>query len=587
MPSIKSIYFVGLFLINTFCFSGVLDVLDGSKCSNLYVFNKNLIYNGSVNRLLCAYKEGAERSIAFTDISKLELDDMLRNNVNLVYFAPQFDLSDSSSERNSKTQQLLSYLDAYGMSAWVDVLGVNLYPVKASDASVINDMSTAQAWMDAVATLDDDASKNLLDLARVWDIRLELILQKRISAWGNFFCEASGVRVVDNPIFGIWSFESNWLDRMLEGDWRELPEFFVKQLTTEWNNWVYNEITQSTEDFKKKYVFLVKGESVEKGTLKLVALSQHKNVAENDSWITLGDKTRKIYEKTQRSSLQREFFIQLYLKHISALKEKFVALGSVTRDAPYFITMSAKDNANMSLTDIYFGSQNIPYVYRYLGVGADKNTSFADGKAFFDNNLDVKGASIVMVPYSLLQETSPHTLGVVHSAFSVHPSAVNEFNIEASKQTIKEASFGMNFVDATTNVIDGITFQLVDRTPLELVTNVVDGVEVVKEQPVDNSSFNLSVKYLKIDRTRFNQPISHVYLFLDYDVSKAEHFQLHIHGKPIANFSLEGKLFDESIKQPKYHSLDKRGAVKLSLKNGYSILFLERNPQEFKLPLDF
>lgn len=569
-------------ILSNILLANMLQTLDELQSSNVYLFEQNLIHKGQANRLICAYKEGEEVSIPFSDFTLSDIQELQRKNVSLVYYLPDFDVNGSSeSPKNKKVQQQLTYLADCGMNAWVDVLGVNLFPVKPEDVHILNDVSTEKAWVDAISGLSEKDMRTLFSLARAWDIRLELLLEKRVIAWGNHFCEASGMRVVDNPIFGIWSFESNWLDRMLAGDWRELPEFFRKELHTEWNNWVYNEITKSTADFKAKYKFLVKGESVEEGTLRLVAMEQHPSINENDAWITLGDKTREIYQKTERYNLQREFFIQLYINHISNIKSKFLALGSVSRDAPYFITMSAKDNANMQLTDLYFGSQNTPYVYRYLGPSQQARlNSFAAAKTDIETNPELRNSSIIMMPYSAIKENTPYNYGFMNYAYTTHPKAMEELGIKATNLYCKEQECIFTFGTSETNYIDDIEFKVYDVAPNKIVTNVVNGVETISEQVPDNSNFELKLTYIKLERKRMDEDVNQIILFLDYNPSVAQHIYFQIFYKPLANYNLFADQRTEKhlICERKFN---RRGVNKLPLYKNYRMLLIEEPSSDF------
>ena len=585
----KKILAIGIFVfaISYNLFGNMLEYYNQAVSSHIYLCEQNLFFKGTGDRLICAYKEGNDVSIPFTDISIHELEELFRNNVNLVYYSPELDVEgNTDSEKNIKAQRQLGYFAECKMCAWVDVLGANLYPVTTNDARIINDPLTEKAWCDSIKNLSAEENKKMFSLARVWDLRLDLLLEKRVISWGNFFCDSSGVKVADNPIFGIWSFESNWLDRMLAGDWRELPEFFTEELNREWNNWVYNEVVKTTDEFKEKYKFLVKGESVEEGTLKLVAEEQHPTIKENEKWITLGDDTRTIYEKTSRASLQREFFIQLYLNHISRLKSKFSELGKVTRDAPYFITMSTKDNANMQLTDLYFGSQNAPYVCRYLGfTEKQESDTFSCAKEYFEQNSLLKNASIIMVPHSVFKNVTPFTLGFIQYARTPHPQVVSNFGITESDITFIEQTATFKFGSSETNIVDEIEFQIHDFTPTCEVTNIVNGVEVVSEVKPTNDDFVMTLKYVKINRDLGKKKISFKYVFLEYDTKSADHVQLHILGKSLANNRLLGnvKNNDSSFRK---HKFDKRGAMKLPLNRGYSLLFITKDSKEIS-PLDF
>jgi hypothetical protein len=468
---------------------------------------------------------------------------------------------------------------------WINVLDANLYPIVTNDVKVIADSSTETIWVDAVQGGDENARKKMIELARVWDLRLEFLLQKRMVAWGNVFCEASGVRLADNPVFGVWSFESNWLDRMLNGEWRELPEFFIKSLCEEWNNWIYNEVAQTTTDFKEKYSFLVKGESVEEGTLKLMALEQHPTISENELWFTLGKKTRDIFLKSPRAELQREFFVQLYLKHIARIKNSFIELGSITRDAPYFISMSTNSNVNIKQSDIYSSTDKMPYVVRYNLQNEDTLQQNLSAAKQFLNNGEISNASIIMFPHDDIMRTTPFNLGVLCFANSTHPFAIKELGFATNDTSVEEKDFKLSFAESASATIEGIKFELLNNAPNEQITTMVNGVEVVVEKKSENNPLELSIKFVKIKRKQSDKPITQIYLFLSYDEEVAKHVQLYIHGSSIANNSLVGEC-SKSTKESKVYKFDKHGEIKLPLNRGYSVLLIEKQAEEFSLPFD-
>lgn len=574
----KTIFLISV-LVSCHSFGGVLEALDESKASSIFVFDQTIFSRSTPNRLICAYKEGDDLSIPFNELTISELIKFKRNNVNLVCYTPEFDtLAPTNSQKNIEIQSQLEWLASYGMCVWADVLEPNLYLAQAKDVDVINDPTSRDAWKNAVASLDETSGRTLFSLARAWDIRLEFLLEKRIIAWGSFFCESSGVCVADNPIFGVWSFESTWLDRMLAGEWRELPEYFQQELFSEWNNWVYNEVVQSTTEFKNKYEFVVDGESVENSTLKLIVIDN--DSSESDNWITIPQEQKEDFETSARYSLQREFFVQLYLNHISRIKSRFYELGSVSRDAPYFITMSAKDNAHLQLTDIYFGSAHRPYVSRYLGPDEEyRDGTFSLGMKHFYDNAEFNNASIIMVPMSVFETTTPYNLGIMHAAFSIYPSAIERFNLNQHKISYIEKECVFTFGSSETNIIDGIQFVIRDRSISQYVTNNVNGVEVVSIQEPDNSGFEMTMRYIKIEHTVDDYSINQTYIFLDYDPSLAEFTQFHIFSDKLSNYSLLAEKQDENHTTLEYE-FDHRGAIKLSLKPGFMMFFIEEPSNE-------
>lgn len=555
----------------------ILSVYDRSQYSDFYLFESNLIFNGSVDRLICVYRDKANLPISFTDISNVDLAKMRQNNVRLIYFAPRFDLEEvNGSIDNKLIEEQLRTLSANRIYIWADVLGANLFPPSSKDVSVLNDRKTEKAWMDAVDSLDEASRIELINLARAWDIRLELLLKNRITTWSNYFCEFNGLRVANNPIFGVWSFESDWLDRMLAGEWRELPSFFIDDLTAQWNYWVYNEKVKSTSEFKQKYGFLVKGESVENFTLKLVAYEKHPIIKEDDDWITLSKKTLSIYKDSPRDSLQREFFIYLYNNHISRIKSRFEEQGIVSRDAPYFITMSAKNNEDVELTNLYVGSNKRPYIYYFKRFDEDKNKSFSSAKQFVRENTSIRESSIIMLPNSVINNITPYEQGITCFGTVAHPNAVERFGIPNTQVSHIEEDFILDFNSPLTNSVDGIEFKIVNKAISQTVTNVVDGVVSVSEQVPVNDDFKVSVKYIKVNKGKPNNQNSQVYILLDYDVSLATYIQFHVFGNSLACHTLH-KSFTDDKKTEVVNEIDERGAFKINLSEDLSYLFIKKN----------
>ena len=163
----KKIFTLCVFVFLSNLFGNMLEYYNQAVSSHIYLCEQNVFFNGSGNRLICAYKEGSDVSIPFTDISIQELEDLYRNNVKLVYYSPEFDVEGAAdSEKNIKAQRQLGYFAECKMCAWVDVLGANLYPVTTNDVSIINDPLTKNAWCEAINNLSAEENKKLFSPVR-------------------------------------------------------------------------------------------------------------------------------------------------------------------------------------------------------------------------------------------------------------------------------------------------------------------------------------------------------------------------------------------------------------------------------------
>ncbi len=77
----KTIFLISV-LVSCHSFGGVLEALDESKASSIFVFDQTIFSRSTPNRLICAYKEGDDLSIPFNELTISELIKFKRNNVN-------------------------------------------------------------------------------------------------------------------------------------------------------------------------------------------------------------------------------------------------------------------------------------------------------------------------------------------------------------------------------------------------------------------------------------------------------------------------------------------------------------------------
>lgn len=567
----KKITFIFVVIISlcTNLFSNVLETSYRQKASGIYCFNENLIRYGSTNKLICVCKD-VQKFTPYTEITKNELEILSKYKVDLIKFSPNFDSSLSLDVgENLKRQTQLGIIKAYGMHVWCDVLSEHIYPVTSNDVRVINDPSTEQDWINAVS-VDETFGRKIVDLARAWDLRIDFLLQKRMAKWGRGFCETFGVRIADNPIFGVWAFESNWLDKMNNDEWCELPMFFIDSLTVEWNNWVYNEVVNTTADFKEKYSFLVDGESIEDGTLKLVVSKQHTGASDNEKWITLDDETRVKYENSTRCQLQKDFFAQLYLKHIERLKDSFKVLGTVTRDAPYFVTMSTNANDNISLTDIYFGATKKPYVFSYSSDLSEGKT-FLSAKNFYEKNSEASNASIILVSHDDIIKPSLSSMGIVYFANTTYAieKQVGCFSGPYPSK-VEEHNFELSLGDLQPTAIAGFDFSLLKKD----------------QKDTNNKDFYVKVNFVLYSTTINDKTEISSYICLEYDKSLAENLAIQIRSDLRNNYLLTA--FSNDAKTvSKVYRFKEYAPITIPLSQGCSFLFIEKQIGSTIFPLEF
>lgn len=67
-----------------------------------------------------------------------------------------------------------------------------------------------------------------------------------------------------------------------------------------------------------------------------------------------------------------------------------------------------------------------------------KGESFASAKNQIENNADLKNASIIMIPYSVLKDSTPYNIGFLNFVNTAHPKAIQELGVAPSNVVFSE-----------------------------------------------------------------------------------------------------------------------------------------------------
>lgn len=209
----------------------------------------------------------------------------------------------------------------HSLKIWAGVLHPILQaPVRVSDVDCLEDASTAQAWSNAVATVQHPEE---LMLAAPWDPRLEILLQRRLRLWGRSFNPYTGLRRVNDPAFALWSFEQVWWEDFQTGEPLPIPAYFQETLETAWNNWLYEHFVTDAR-LRKDLSDMPKDASIEKGRIPWMDARVCPTCAN----------AKKTAGKCPRRREQNRFLLSIYTRHILRLKQPFVNLSETVWQSP-------------------------------------------------------------------------------------------------------------------------------------------------------------------------------------------------------------------------------------------------------------
>lgn len=237
---------------------------------------------------------------------------------------------------------VLYALDRQGIKVWATVFNDYGFATP-DDVSAIDDADSASAWVDAVKAMGGVVSPRQADIG-AWDARMAVVHKRRmkhIAHWPNKY--KGGLRLGDDPQVGVWELSNEeWMfARAVNGQWQELPSFFVEQLRSRWHGFLRQKYGSDTA-MREAWSFLLPDESIDQGTVLIAPLAQpvgDKQV--NDAnpaalealtarrqTLTRDDFTR------QRGSDVLEFFSQLQIAYKTDRRDYARTLGRSLRLSP-------------------------------------------------------------------------------------------------------------------------------------------------------------------------------------------------------------------------------------------------------------
>ncbi|MBV6647987.1 MAG: hypothetical protein KI790_21175 [Cyclobacteriaceae bacterium] len=241
--------------------------------------------------------------------------------------------------RNDLIDHFLWVCEQNDIKIWYAGLN-NLGKAKPNDVSVLQERRTEEAWKKAI----DDEGKHIRNhLARIWDPRLELLGIQRMKTIAGHVNQYNGLRYADDPNIAIWELSNEeWWFWRIKSRLAEVPGFFQKQLTREWNDFTHKKYPQE-DILEKAWLGLLSFESYKKYNIRLLPLRNTKV-----DWqgrvlgVNIQDGVAHQYGiddfNRQRGADVIEFLLQKWLDHkrreAKELKAfgKSIAMGSLVWD---------------------------------------------------------------------------------------------------------------------------------------------------------------------------------------------------------------------------------------------------------------
>ncbi len=226
-----------------------------------------------------------------------------------------------------------------GMRIWMAALN-SVDTARAKDVNIIDDPVTADQWAKAVGSGRGERSA----LARTWDPRLEALAIKQMTTVATHLNRHNGLRWCDDPTFAVWelSNEEWWMQKMVGGQWQNMPPFFRTQLIGKWNAFLKNKYG-TTDKLTAAWKALLPGESMESESILLVPMAGKSRaaVALNDANPAARAAIQQVDQEysrgdfsTERGGDVIEFFLGLQLAHKQRESAAIKALGRSTQLCP-------------------------------------------------------------------------------------------------------------------------------------------------------------------------------------------------------------------------------------------------------------
>ncbi len=252
---------------------------------------------------------------------------------------------------------MISLAKQNGIRLWVGGAKAS-YHFTVEDVDIIDDPETREAWIEAVGeatavarstedvkqlTREHKQMRARLNIASVWDPRLEAILIRNHAAFLDHVNQHTGLRVGDDPVFGIWELtnEQWWVVRMVSGHWQKLPSYFKQTLIDRWHGFL-KEKYGSQEALSEAWLGLLEGEELDRDTILLAPMRGPAPAAVLNDANPLAD--AKFEDEPveygrddfhhQRGADVNEFLAGLILSHKARVAEAFKKGGRSARLSP-------------------------------------------------------------------------------------------------------------------------------------------------------------------------------------------------------------------------------------------------------------
>jgi hypothetical protein len=240
---------------------------------------------------------------------------------------------------------VLHALQREGVKVWMTAFN-DFGRATPEDVGLVDDPATADEWVAAAKEMGGSVSPRTADVG-AWDPRMRAVhlrRMKRIADWPNRY--KGGLRLGDDPEIAVWELTNEeWMfAHLVNGKWQKLPKFFRDELQARWIAFLKGKY-RTGERLRKRWMFLLPGESLDKGNVLLAPLAKRVEAAQlNDTnpaavealtaerqALTRDDFTR------QRGADVLEFFSKLQIAYKTDRRDYAKGLGKSLRLSPMIL----------------------------------------------------------------------------------------------------------------------------------------------------------------------------------------------------------------------------------------------------------
>ncbi len=213
------------------------------------------------------------------------LKDMGFNMVRFWHYGPDEKYVKGDGSRRDRVDFFFAECQRQGIKIWAAGLGGGEFYEDEVDKYVkmIDEPATEAAWKEAVSSMmkkdwrspNKGAIRPTYALAGIWDARLELATIAALKSDAQHFNQHTGLRYSDDPVNAVWELtnEQWFVPNMVRGKWMKLPEFFKRSLLEKWHGFLKDKY-KTDAALTEAWGFLMKGESLEKGSVLLAPLAK-------------------------------------------------------------------------------------------------------------------------------------------------------------------------------------------------------------------------------------------------------------------------------------------------------------------------